>query len=206
MADQVTLLVWSDYLCPWCYNAAVRLRRIEKEFQGRVALEWRSFLLRPYPDPKRTLEQFRTYTQSWTKPAADDDGGTFRVWATDEGPPSHSVPPHVVAKAAARLGRDAFDAMHERLLRAYFAENRDITKAETLLALWRDVGLPDAEFTHAGDDAILRAVIDEHNDAGRREVSGVPTVLMDGIDVPVVGAMPYETYRRWVARRLAGEI
>lgn len=171
-----------------------------------MTVAWRSFLLRPHPDPTRTLEAFRAYTQSWLRPAAEPDGGTFRPWATDEGPPSHSVPPHLVAKAAATLGPEAFHAMHERLLHAYFAENRDVTRAETLLALWRDVGLPDDAFARAGDETILRAVVDEHNEAVRREVSGVPTVVMEGNDVPITGAVPYETYRRWVVRRLEGEI
>lgn len=206
MAARVHLIAWSDYLCPWCYNAAVRLRRLEDEFGDAVALEWRTFLLRPYPDPDRTLEAFRAYTASWTRPAAEPDAGTFRVWATDEGPPSHSVPPHLVAKAAATLGPDAFRAMHERLLRAYFAENRDITRAETLLALWRDVALPEAAFARAGEDATLREVVEQHNDAVRREVSGVPAVMMAGNDTPVVGAMPYEAYRRWIERGLAGEV
>ena len=184
----------------------MRLRRIEVELGDRVTLEWRTFLLRPTPDASRTLEAFRAYTQSWLRPAAEPEGGTFRVWATEEGPPSHSVPPHVVAKAAAQLGRTAFQAMHDRLLHAYFAENRDITKAGTLLALWRDAGLPDTEFARAADEDVLREVVDQHNDAVRREVTGVPTVMMVGNDVPIVGAMPYETYRRWVTRRLAGEI
>ena len=101
MADRADLIAWSDYLCPWCYNAAVRLWRLEDEFGDRVSIEWRPFLLRPHPDPGRTLEKFRAYTASWARPAAEPDGGTFRVWATEEGPPSHSVPPHLVAKAAA---------------------------------------------------------------------------------------------------------
>jgi len=46
------------------------------------------------------------------------------------------------AKAAAQLGPAAFRAMHERLLHAYFAENRDITKGETLQPLWAETGLP----------------------------------------------------------------
>ena len=204
MADRVRLIVWSDYLCPWCYNAAVRLRRLEDEFGDRVALEWRTFLLRPHPDPSRTLERFRAYTASWMRPAAEEDAGTFQVWSTDEGPPSHSVPPHLVAKAAASLGREAFHAMHARLLRAYFAENRDITDGETLRRLWCEVGLPEAAFARAGSDDVLREVVDQHNDAVRRDVSGVPAVAMVGNDVPIVGAMPYETYRRWVARGLEG--
>jgi hypothetical protein len=32
-------------------------------------------------------------TPAEVRPAAEPDGGTFRVWATEEGPPSHSVPP-----------------------------------------------------------------------------------------------------------------
>lgn len=184
----------------------MRLRRIEEEFGDRVHLEWRTFLLRPYPDPGRTLETFRAYTRSWLRPAAEADAPAFRPWEGDAGPPTHSVPPHVVAKAAATLGREAFRAMHERLLRAYFAENRDITHAETLLALWRDVGLPDAAFGRAADEGILREVIAQHNEAVRLEVTGVPAVVMAGNDVPILGAMPYETYERWVERGLAGAI
>jgi len=202
---RVQLIAWSDYLCPWCYNATVRLRRLEDDFGDDLALEWRTFLLRPYPDPKRTLEQFRAYTGSWTRPASEPDAGTFRVWASDDGPPSHSVPPHLVAKAAAAFGREAFRAMHERLLHAYFAENRDITRAETLLALWREVGLADEAFARAGEDDTLREVVEQHNDAVRREVTGVPAVMMVGNDTPIVGAMPYESYRGWVERSLRGE-
>jgi predicted DsbA family dithiol-disulfide isomerase len=206
VTDRVRLIAWSDYLCPWCYNAAVRLRRLEDEFGDRVELEWRTFLLRPHPDPSRTLERFRAYTTSWMRPAAEEDAGTFQVWSTDEGPPSHSVPPHRVAKAAAALGHAAFQAMHERLLRAYFAENHDITDGETLRRLWSEIGLPEAAFARAGADDVLREVVEQHNDAVRRDVSGVPAVAMVGNDVPIVGAMPYETYRRWVSRALEGAV
>jgi hypothetical protein len=37
----------------------VRLRQLKKEFGDRVQIEWRSFLLRPRPDPGRTLEKFK---------------------------------------------------------------------------------------------------------------------------------------------------
>ncbi len=134
-AVAVRLIVYSDYLCPWCYNAAVRLERVREELDGALTLDWRSYLLRPQPDPRRTLEKFKAYTQSWLRPAADPDGGTFRVWSTDAGPPSHSLPPHLVAKAAARLGAAAFESMHAALLYAYFADNRDITDAATLRAI-----------------------------------------------------------------------
>ena len=165
-----------------------------------MTVAWRSFLLRPHPDPTRTLEAFRAYTQSWLRPAAEPDGGTFRPWATDEGPPSHSVPPHLVAKAAASLGHDAFRRIHERLLHAYFAENRDITDADTLRAVWEAAGLPAAELPRVADPAHLDAVVAEHNDAVRRGVTGVPAVRLADDDVVIPGALPLESYRRWLTR------
>jgi len=198
----IELIVYSDYLCPWCYNGAVRLRRIEAEFGDEVRLDWRAYLLRPRVDPNRTIEQFRAYTRSWLRPAAEPDAGTFRVWEGDAGPPSHSVPPHLVAKAAATLGPDAFDAIHERLLHGYFAENRDITDPDTLYAIWQEAGLPAGAFDRVEDPALVRAVVDEHNEAARRGVTGVPTVWMVGRDAPLTGAHPIELYRRWIRRTI----
>jgi predicted DsbA family dithiol-disulfide isomerase len=183
----------------------VRLRRVEEEFAGAVTLAWRSFLLRPQPDPRRTLEKFRAYTQSWLRAAADPDGGTFSVWRTDAGPPSHSVPPHLVAKAAAQLGDEAFHRIHEALLRAYFTDNRDITDAATLRAIWGECGLPIDGLAAADDPALLREVIDQHNEALEHGATGVPAVRVDGDDACVVGAQPLETYRRWVQRLLGQE-
>ncbi len=205
MSDPVRLVVWSDYLCPWCYVAAARLHRIEAEFGDAVAIEWRSFLLRPDPSRRRTLDEFRAYTQSWLRPAAEPDAPVFRPWESDAGPPSHSVPPHLVAKAAATLGRPAFDRMHARLLAAYFGENRDVTDLATLQALWAEVGLPPDDFARAADPALLSEVVSQHNEAVTRGLNGVPAVMMAGNDVPLPGALPFESYRRWVARAIAGE-
>jgi predicted DsbA family dithiol-disulfide isomerase len=182
------------------------LRRLEEEFGDAVTLEWRTFLLRPVPDPDRTLDAFRAYTRSWRRPAAESDAPVLREWVGDAGPPTHSVPPHLVAKAAARLGGDAFRDVHERLLRAYFTESRDVTHGPTLQAIWRDAGLPDEAFALATDPAVVSEVVAQHNAAVDAGITGVPAVMMEGGDVPILGAMPYATYQRWVARRLAGEI
>ncbi len=198
----VDLVVWSDYLCPWCHLGTRRVRRLEDEFGDAVRIEWRAFLLRPVPEEGRTLERFRAYTRSWLRPAAELDAPELRTWTSDEGPPSHSIPAHVVAKAAAALGRDAFRAMHDRLLRAYFVESRDITSTDALRVLWREVGLDEGAFAMSADPAMIAAVVAEHRDALAHGVNGVPAIMMVGNDVPVVGAMPFESYRRWIARAL----
>jgi predicted DsbA family dithiol-disulfide isomerase len=180
----------------------VRLRRLEEKKGERVAVEWRSFLLRPRPDPSRTLEKFREYTRSWLRPAADVDAGNFRVWQSDAGPPSHSIPPHLVAKAAASLGADAFRRVHEALLHAYFHDNRDISDDATLRAIWEECDLPVGELVKRDDPEILRRVVAEHNEALEHGATGVPAVRVEGGAGIVVGAHPYDLYDRWVTRLL----
>ena len=202
----VHLIVYSDYLCPWCYNASVRLHRLADEFGSDLRLEWRSYLLRPQPQPRRDLEKFRAYTRSWLRPAAEEESGEFRVWEGDAGPPSYSVPAQLVSKAAEALGPEAFRRIHERLLRAYFAENRDVSDEATLRELWREADLPEAEFARSEDSALLERTLSEHRDAIESGVTGVPAVRLAGNDAVVVGAHPSELYRRWIDRVLAGAV
>ncbi len=195
-------LIYSDYLCPWCYNASVRWEKLELEFEGRIELEWRSFLLRPRPEPGRSLEKFRAYTKSWMRPAAEEDSSVCHSGTGDADPPSHSVPAHLAAKAAAGIGSDAFRRMHRRLLRAYFGENRDISERGTLEALWTELELPAPEFARVDDPELSRLVIDQHNEALACGATGVPAVRLDGIEAVVTGAQPTATCRRWIGRML----
>ncbi len=199
----MTLIAWSDYLCPWCFNAAVRLTRIEDEFGPELRVEWRSYLLRPDPSARGDRERFRAYTQSWLRPASEPDSGEFRPWQGDAGAPSHSVPPKLVAKAAGTLGDEAFRSMHLRLMRAYFSETRDISDVQVLRRLWCEQGLPEADFERHRDPALLEQVQREHASAQQAGATGVPAVQLKGNDAIIVGAHPLALYRRWMTRVLA---
>jgi len=199
----VRFIAWSDYLCPWCWNVSRRLSRLEEEYDGQIEVVWKSYLLRPRERVVRDPKKFKRYTESWSRPAADDDAGEFRVWSSEAPPPSHSIPAHCVAKAAAGLGEDAFRSIHERLMPAYFSENRDISSFDVLRALWAAQGL-DA----AGFDVALRAetrarVLEEHEEAKAWGANGVPAIRRVDNDAVIVGAHPIELYRRWIDRSLA---
>ena len=195
----IRFVAYSDYLCPWCFNASVRLHRLEAE-EPEVEVEWRSYLLRPESRPGRDIEKFRRYTESWQRPAAEEDSGAFRVWASDAPPPTHSVPAHTVAKAAKRVGQGAFRELHQRLLIAYFQENRDISDVDVLSGLWRELALPAAAFDRHADPEIEAEVLAEHQEAIASGATGVPAVRLADNPVAVTGALPYEAYRRWVEK------
>jgi predicted DsbA family dithiol-disulfide isomerase len=194
------LIAYSDYLCPWCLVAAVRLRKLQQEVDG-VEVEWRSFLLRPEPPSyPRNFEEFRRYTQSWQKPAAEEPDAGFVPWSSDEGPPTWSVPPHRVAKAAARIDRAAGEALHDSLFDAYFRRSRDITDDRVLLDLWRRAGLDPARFDEREDPELLRLIGEDYEEALAHGASGAPAVRMDGAWGVLMGAQPLAVYRRWVEK------
>jgi predicted DsbA family dithiol-disulfide isomerase len=202
--ETVPLVVYSDYLCPWCYLAEHRLALLQQEFGEGLTLEWRSYLLRPRPEPGRNLEKFMRYTQSWLRPASEPDAPRYQVWESTEGPPTHSVPPQLVAKAAAEHGPEAFEAIHRGLLRAYFEESSDISRMETLQALWGEAGLPAEGFGRCLAPDLLERTAAEHREATELGVTGVPAVRVADLDAFVLGAQPLETYRRWIERLRAG--
>ena len=186
----------------------MRWRKVEAEFGDQIELQWKSFLLRPSPrqdeDQAAALEKFREYTRSWLKVAADDDAGEFQVWQSDEGPPSHSVPAHVVSKVAQRSGKKAFELIHERLMRAYFKENRDISRTDVLRELWLEVGLSRDAFEASNDASLVQELVQEiisdHNEAIEAGATGVPVVRLADNLTAMVGAHPIELYRNWIRR------
>ena len=208
--SSLRFIVYSDYLCPWCFNASVRLRRLEAEYAGAIELDWRSYLLRPEPrrgkDPEAALEKFRRYTQSWETPGSEEDSGEFRVWSTDSPPPSHSVPAHQAAKAAQALGTEAFRTFHDRLMTAYFTENRDISSEQVQRELWSEVGLPDSALGLAQDPGVLQTILAEHEEARALGANGVPAVRREDNPAVIVGAHPIALYRRWIERSLASQV
>lgn len=196
----VIFTVWSDVLCPWCYNVAVCLDRVGAEVGDALEVRWKSFLLRPYPEPK-PLEKFRQYTQSWLRPAAAADAGEFRVWTGDEAPPSHSVPPAVAVKASARQG--AFHRYHMALMHAYFAENRNVTSSETILAVAGECGLDVGAFARdLTDPSIAEEVVADHNEAIAADIHSVPSVVLEG-GFQIPGAQEAAVYRRVIDKLIA---
>jgi predicted DsbA family dithiol-disulfide isomerase len=137
------------------------------------------------------------------RPGAEEDAGPFQVWASNEGPPTHSVPAHRVAKAAARVSPSAFRTMHSRLMTAYFAENRDISSFVVLRSLWDAEGLSGDAFEVSYSDEIESLIFEEFEEARELGATGVPAMRRADNDAVIVGAHPESLYRRWIERSLA---
>lgn len=180
----------------------MRLEKIEAEYDGAVEVVWKSFMLRPSPQP-RTIEQHREYTRSWLNPASQKESGEFNVWATENEPPTHSVPALVAGKAAATFGEEAFHRFHREVMRAYFTENRTISDLEVLADVAGRSDIPEDEFRARLDanwQGFENEVFAEHTEAIQLGVTGIPSVVVDDA-LLIPGAVDADVYRRVIRER-----
>jgi predicted DsbA family dithiol-disulfide isomerase len=185
----------------------VRLAKLESDYDGKLVLEWRSYLLQPEPRPK-PLDKFIAYTQRWVRPGGPGDLAPeceFRPWElTDSAPPTHSLPAAVAGNIAKRFGKSEFDRYHIATMRAYFVEHRTISDPEVLADIADECRLPRREFLeqmHTDGGAIGAAVIAEHNLGIESDVYAVPSVVINGFPIP--GAQELDAYRAMINRVLA---
>lgn len=181
----------------------MRLEKIEAEYADTVEVVWKSFMLRPSPHP-RSLEEHREYTRNWMQPASQPESGRFTVWATEDAPPSHSVPALVAGKAVATFGEEAFRKFHLEVMEAYFHENRTISDLEVLVDVAGSSGIPADEFRERleeGWQGFEDQVFAEHTEAVSLGINGIPSVVVDDA-LLIPGAVGTDVYRQVIQERL----
>ena len=181
---------------------------MKQHFGDEIEITWKSFLLRT--EPKTTARpKFVAYTEGWTRMADMEPRATFRPWSNDttNDPPSSSLPAQVAHKVVAGNWPDKSEALHWRLLEAYFAENRTISDWDVLTDVAVEAGVDRDEFASISREqrqSASQLVIDEHNGAINQSITAVPTVVINQV-LPVPGAQESATYISWIERLLERE-
>lgn len=183
--------VISDAICPWCWVAKRRLDRaivaLAPDITASVA--WRPFELNPGM-PKAGVDR-RAYRSakfgSWQRSQALDaqvtavgrsDGLVFNHDRMERTP--NTVDAHRLIWLAGQHGKQ--DAVVEGLFAAYFNEGCDVGDPTVLADIGASAGLDDAKIlAMLASDEGQAEVQSELRRSVSLGVSGVPTVLVDGV-------------------------
>lgn len=184
---RLSIDVWSDIACPWCYVGKRRLEAALSRFPHRDAVDvtWRSFELDPTaPATRADGVSFATrlakkYGRSVaeaegmirrTAEVAAGDGLTLRFDIARAG---NTFDGHRLLHLASERGLQG--AMKERLFRAYMTEGEAIGDRAVLARLAEEVGVPAAEATAMLEtDRYTREVREEEGLAREMGITGVP--------------------------------
>jgi predicted DsbA family dithiol-disulfide isomerase len=194
----LTVEIWSDVVCPWCY---VGKRRFEKALAGfehrdEVEVIWRSFELDPNAPPEResrsaehlarkygmSVEQAERSNAQMTELAASE-GLEYHLDRTRGG---NSFDAHRLIHLAADHDRQG--EMQERLFRAYFTEGEAIGDAETLVRIAIEMGIDPTGLKGGAYGDAVRA---DEELARRIGIQGVPFFVLNR-RYGVSGAQPSE--------------
>lgn len=185
----LTLDVWSDIACPWCYVGKRRLEDALNSYRNKtdedVSVRWRSFQLdssapAEYDEGIRYVQRLaRKYGRSESEAQGMID--SMRATAKKEGldfdfvsiRAGNTFDAHRLLHYALEHGVQ--DALKERLFAAYLCEGALMSDAETLVRCAQDVGLEAAEVRSLlSSDKYASAVREDQATAAQIGVRGVP--------------------------------
>jgi predicted DsbA family dithiol-disulfide isomerase len=195
----LSIEVWSDVVCPWCYLGKRRIEKALEQFDHRddVELRWRSFELDPHAPEEREQSSAEHLADKYgmSVDQAEQTNDQMTQLAASEGLEYHldrarggnSFAAHRLIQRALEDGRQ--DAMKERLMRAYFTDGEPIGDPETLRKLAVEV-VVDGEAALT-DGRYADAVRADEQLAARIGIRGVPYFVLNR-RYGVSGAQPAE--------------
>jgi len=202
----LTVDIWSDVVCPWCYIGKRRFEAALAELGDEVAVDVRyhAYQLDPTAAPGVATPMPQVYARKFGGPdvarqmidrvtgIARESGLDFDL---DIAVRANTLLAHRLVWLADQPGSPADQAsMNDRLMRAYFSEGRNIGDPDTLAELAADVGFDRDEVRDWIDTPAGQAEVAADLElAAEYGITAVPTfVINERWSIP--GAQDTETF------------
>jgi len=196
----LTLEMFSDFICPFCYIGFETVRKLKPEFG--FAIEWKGFQIHPeWPAGGIASAEYRRGMDPETRRMM-----WARIAALGETVGLEMKSPELLANSRLALEAAEFakacgkaEDFEERVFRAYFNENLNIGSQGVLGELAAEVGLDRDDLNLALESNRYRSCLhDNALAAHERGVDGVPTFFVG--DYPLVGAQSEQVMRQILQR------
>jgi predicted DsbA family dithiol-disulfide isomerase len=208
--------IWSDVVCPWCYIGKRRFERALAELDPSitVTVEYKPFQLDPTAAPGTAQPVKEAYAKKFGGPQraaemianvtaiAAAEGLDFRL---DRAMRANTRLAHrLLGWTLKTAGAGAQAEIKERLMRAYFVEGRNVGDPDVLSGLAAELGHDGEQVAAmlASDDGAAELQADLAL-AGELGITAVPTYVIDG-RWSVPGAQDSQTFIA-VLTKLASE-
>ncbi|MFC9427626.1 DsbA family protein [Streptomyces sp. NPDC056987] len=199
----VTLDVFSDLICPWCYIGGRRLEKAVDIARERTGQDFRirhhAFELnaempaggmdrRAYRSEKFGSWERSQQLDAGTVLAGREEGVAFDYAAITRTPNTRAG--HRLIALAEREAGKGWE-MADRLLAAYFSEGQDVGDTAVLSRIGREMGLGEHVAERLTDPGLETTVAEDEQLAEYLGIRGVPLLVIG--DKAVNGAVPVET-------------
>lgn len=186
----LTIDVFSDVVCPWCF---IGKRRLEKAIALRpdmpVEVRYRPYFLNPWV-PREGMSRVDYLTTKFGSPeryekialrvvqAAANEGLTYNIGALARQP--NTLDCHRLILWAGSIGKAA--QVKQRLMEIYFSEGGDLSDRDVLAQAASDCGLDPVEVRNLlASDADVAAVERAAKSAQKAGIDGVPFYVFGNV-------------------------
>lgn len=214
--EPITVDIWSDIACPWCYIGTRRFAAGRRAFGERadappVEVTHRAFQLSPEAPERdggpvaehlmRAKGMGEEQVHEMMAHVAGVAAGEGLAYDFDRVRHVNTGRAHELLHHARAHGRQG--DMNERLMAAHFTEGRDVGDPSTLADLAAEAGLDRDEAAAALDDRRHRDAVEEDIATARSHgITGVPFFVFDG-RYGVSGAQEADTFAAALEQVLA---
>jgi predicted DsbA family dithiol-disulfide isomerase len=191
VTKEASIIVVSDFVCPWCYVGLTEIERLSQEYDFEVHLA--PYLLRPETPPEGMPARHIVPLDA-PPTALEERGSTLgikfargRTWT----PNSH------YALEGSAFAYDYGDQWryHRAVFQAYFEELKDIGNIDTLVEVGAGAGLDASSMRKALEDGIYREQVDAGIKWSREiGVTAIPTFIINE-QWGLVGAQELPVFR-----------
>ena len=195
-------IVFSDYICPFCFIGKRRAERLAEELPFRPV--WKGFEIHPETPPEGVpLSMFSAgmvaNLEGRIRGLSEEIGLEMRM--------PEKLSNSRLALLGGEFAREAGkpDEYHEAVFTAYFQQGKDIGDVDALLDIAAGIGLDLDSFRGSLESGEhFPALRDSVREAHSMGLSGVPSFVFGERNI-VVGAQPYETLKAAAERSLGND-
>lgn len=198
MPEPITLEVFTDYVCPWCYLGDNRVKKLKQDYD--IVVQLVHFPLHPEtPAEGLTLQELFGSGPEDIKAKYTRMKGLMEAEGLPYSERSHTYN----SRLAQEIGtwaetQSGGNAIHDRFFEAYFVDGRNIGDVDVIADVVKSVGLDEQEARAAVAERRFKDAVDADWAKSRSYgVTGVPTFVSNGQGL--VGAQPYEALQQLMA-------
>lgn len=202
---RLPITIWSDFICPWCYIAKSRIRRLQKDLSKELALEIELLPFQLYPQvPREGIDKKVFATR--TKPGM---GKSLRAEAAIEGIELNyhlidTIPNSLEAHRLLYLIPEARRKRNlaEAIFQAYFEKGVNIGIPDELMSIARIAEVPqDILDEYYNEETGRQEVLSLINSAKDMYIRSVPVVILDH-QFQIPGLQSYEVWEQYIRRAI----
>ncbi len=189
------VIVYSDYICPFCYVGKRRIDTLIEEFD--VEVEWKCFEL--HPETPIEGKDFSSFFDSDYIKMVRENVDKLAKEVNLKFKLNSSISN---SKLSLKVGefaktKNKFDAYHEAVFNAYFQEAKDIGDIKVIVDIAKKIGLNIKELENYLRSNEADKILEKHKEeAIKDQINGVPTFIIG--EKKIVGAQPYNVIKKVV--------